>query len=1003
MEWSSAGDQHLYEKCVLRSIQFTELVEECIRRGLSTNSSSAYVMCLKLRLFLLKKHVPMDLEINKIEAELLTLEKKLQGYSCSIPGCDFSSKNYDNLLFHLKSLHSNLNHQFSCQLNNCCREFSSVNMLDQHIKDFHRTRKNTTVVRSRQLVENISLLTCLCTSCGHQQVHSLKELRLHLKQIHTDKKEEVSCVFRGCHFSTRKSSTLKCHFSRKHSLQLIEDLKSEVCSSSDIPYSELDALDAREMNESCFSLNDYEVREVDDAFVNEDEYVKADLTDDEIFTKALAMTFNSWANIKTIPYSTVNDIIQEVFNAYEQGVDTTRRKIRTCMMNAGVQRDTIDEIMETVYEEDPVSKAKLQLLKQSDRLKFIKSNFPYVQPYTIRLNKEARDKKPETMQFVKISDGLKIMLEDETYNFQRNLDDYLQEESVIRDVRDSLNFKNNEFFQKNKDAIPLAIFQDELEVTNPLGAGKGKSKIQCTYWTSLDIIPPYRTRIKTIQLCSLVLSKHWKKYGNKVINEEMLKDLELLETEGITVSKPYSRIVRAGLAIFVGDNLGLHQLAEMNSVFSSGFICRFCDAKYEDTCVQGKLYSGCSNEYTTTPFSREIYDECADLAVSLGRSSVDTKGIKGHCVLNRLQSFHCINQMPPCIGHDLLEGVFAYDVQFLLDYIINKEKLLTEEEFNSRLANIQLTERDAKNRPKPFKTRKRGSKYEGNAGGLRVLSKILTFILSDELELSETEEMLIKLHDLCEIAFAPSLTFHEVDNTMSDVIFEYLDMRIEAVDLLNMSQPRPKHHFLSHYPELYKNNGPLIKVWAMRMESKHTYNKNVLKSVKNFRNVALTCATRHQLAQISHYYYGLFGKSKFEVPDSSISVKEMLKKVKTTSLLKFYANCPANAVAPVQMKVFGTLYGPKKIVIMQKFSIGSLKVGVIKAMSFCDNELTFLVTSFEAKLTKFGYYVAVNMCLEDEVVKYSLLADYQSVQMIGTLNCFSFILHHFVTEASRPI
>ena len=57
-------------------------------------------------------------------------------------------------------------------------------------------------------------------------------------------------------------------------------------------------------------------------------------------------------------------------------------------------------------------------------------------------------------------------------------------------------------------------------------------------------------------------------------------------------------------------------------------------------------------------------------------------------------------------------------------------------------------------------------------------------------------------------------------------------MRIEAVDLLNMSQPRPKHHFLSHYPELYKNKGPLIKVWAMRMESKHTYNKVILLNSK---------------------------------------------------------------------------------------------------------------------------------------------------------------------------
>ena len=98
--------------------------------------------------------------------------------------------------------------------------------------------------------------------------------------------------------------------------------------------------------------------------------------------------------------------------------------------------------------------------------------------------------------------------------------------------------------------------------------------------------------------------------------------------------------------------------------------------------------------------------------------------VKGHCTFNQLKSFHCIGQLPPCLGPDFYEGVYAYDIQYYLDYVINKEKIIDMESFNKKLKKAILSERDGNNRPKPFKTRKKGSKFEGNAGSLRVLSSV---------------------------------------------------------------------------------------------------------------------------------------------------------------------------------------------------------------------------------------------------------------------------------------
>lgn len=95
-----------------------------------------------------------------------------------------------------------------------------------------------------------------------------------------------------------------------------------------------------------------------------------------------------------------------------------------------------------------------------------------------------------------------------------------------------------------------------------------------TYYTLYDVQSPLRGKIRSVQLVSLIRSSLWKKHGNLTANERFLKDLKYLENVGVKVAKPTQKFVKVGLGAMVGDNLGLHQLSELNSVFSSGNICR---------------------------------------------------------------------------------------------------------------------------------------------------------------------------------------------------------------------------------------------------------------------------------------------------------------------------------------------------------------------------------------------------------------------------------------------
>lgn len=58
--------------------------------------------------------------------------------------------------------------------------------------------------------------------------------------------------------------------------------------------------------------------------------------------------------------------------------------------------------------------------------------------------------------------------------------------------------------------------------------------------------------------------------------------------------------------------------------------------------------------------------------------STEVKGIKLRSVFNDLPDFHvCQPGLPPCLGHDIFEGVLSYNLDLYLNYFIKKMKWFT--------------------------------------------------------------------------------------------------------------------------------------------------------------------------------------------------------------------------------------------------------------------------------------------------------------------------------------
>ena len=987
-------DFELYNFCLFKTISLVNLKEALLAKIVNFSPSDTYAMLtLRMRRAILENLDIQHSVIESIDLELEVFEKTKQrtgsGYDCSVPGCTFRCFWHRKYVAHLDLVHYNTKSRVVCQFrHDCSRDFPSVNLLKSHLKRYHEKKESSVSIRQNQLVEEIVTLKCQEKSCSNQLVTSIVALKKHML-THTDRKELVQCIF--CGYRTNTSGTFKSHCSLKHKLQNINSLNPKIIKHGDLS----------EEVDFCPVIDDREEEEVEveDILGAEDldevnEYGEEEDAYDEVFIKALANTMNTWMNISGVPYSTVNEIVKELFASYEKGKDYIQKKLRNKLINDQIDPNKIEEIL-SVIDEDPFSAARKELEMERKRKNFILSNFPNVEPETILLSSES-DSRRESMQYVSVLKSLKLLFEDPSYISQKLEDPYHYEDDVIKDTRDGSTLKQNLFFQENPDAVPLVMFIDELEVANPLGAAKTKHKINCSYLTTLTVQPPLRSKVKSIQLVSRVRSIFWKKHGNSKCNARLISDLKVLEEKGITVVAPYEHNVKAGLAYIVGDNLGQHNISEISQSFSSGNICRWCKATHKEVCKEGMGYSGCKDDFNPEVWTADMYDENAGKA--LEDEEAETFGIKRHCTFNQLKSFHCVNQTPPCLGHDYYEGVYSYDIQFYLDYIINKEKLLDMDSFNLKLRNVMMSDRDKKNRPKDFKTRTKGSKYEGNAGSIRVLSRILPLILSNVLDESEVGEHIVKLSEVSELITAPRLTVDEIEQKLKFCIIEYLEMRIEAIESIGMGTIKPKHHFLSHYCELFTSCGPLIFLWAMRMEAKHTFFKNCIRTSKI--NVSKTCASRHQMAQISYSYSGLFPR-KLNIPAEALKVKEM-KHVNPNPLIKlFMSKLDQNDLVPTKITVFGTIYEPGMVLVKAVAGFGEkMIVGILQAIAVQKGEVVFACVSFEAQRSSYGFYVTTKQVAELEVVKHSDLADPHPLKRIGPPEAFRFCFHHYISARS---
>ena len=112
-------------------------------------------------------------------------------------------------------------------------------------------------------------------------------------------------------------------------------------------------------------------------------------------------------NISGIPYSTVNDIVREIFSSYEKGATVTRIQVKKILVEEGISPIIINRAMEALDSNNPFEKAKEELLSEYKRKRYIEESFPYVKPVSVRLS--MKNEKAVCYQYVPIKQTLKLL------------------------------------------------------------------------------------------------------------------------------------------------------------------------------------------------------------------------------------------------------------------------------------------------------------------------------------------------------------------------------------------------------------------------------------------------------------------------------------------------------------------------------------------------------------------------------------------------------------------
>ena len=850
-------------------------------------------------------------------------------YRCSI--CIFDCNTVSKYVSHCR-FHRNIpNVTLRCPIPSCNQSFCNFSTFKAHISRFHSENKPLQNLGTQEIANSAPHLQqrCMKLECFQMSFTSYEDFIKHLK-LHLSKKEEITCPYEGCKSTFRIKSSFSSHLSRKHRFQTFSEVSQR--NASDVyrqdPAIRDDCEVSQETTEDVHTDENFDC-EISDFDFNDNEKTE------RYFLENLALFYLKLQGKYIIPSSTIQVIISEMNECHMESQILLVERVCSTLSLLGISQEITDQVKLEMLNNDLFSNCNLGPLSTSaKRLSFYKKHFHHCNPVELVLG-YGGDQSVRSYQYVPICQTIASLYQHNKEHFHFFTDER-NDPSYLHDVTSGYIFKQNSFFTEQK-AFAIILYQDAFEVVNPLGSAKKKHKLVGVYYTLANFSKEKRSNIDHMQLALLCKEKYLKEYSTREVFARLIHDLQLLEQDGVNVGEEN---IKGSIICICGDNLGSHSIGGFMESFSANYFCRYCEINRDESETIG----------TTLPL-RSVNDYKACVS---NQESTPVKGVKFDSPFNELGHYHVSSPgLPPCLGQDLFEGVVSFDMALILNFFINL-RWFTIEQLNHRIKTWHYEGYDSLDRPALFV--KNAEKLSGHAVQNWVFLRIFSMIMKAFIQDYEHPmwKMYLNLKFIVEIICSTRLSLSQVA-VLNVYIEEYI---FDRKTLFPNVCLKPKHHFLLHYPQLIIAFGPLIHLWTMRFESKHTYFKKCARQLHNFKHITKTFANKHQYLQ-AYYTNGSLFKSNLVLSESAFSLNKHLYNVQIQDVLLNY-NISRNCSVTNKVTYKNTKYQTGQyIVIDDDEEEIILKVGKINFILFNTSidKVVFMVSVYYfQQLPELGIY-----------------------------------------------
>ncbi|KAJ8667819.1 hypothetical protein QAD02_009482 [Eretmocerus hayati] len=709
---------------------------------------------------------------------------------------------------------------FYCGFNLCEKTFQNEKNLRLHLQAAHDALVTVENPQSNSCANSAGKFCCTINVC-RKEFDRFSLLSKHLK-YHLKAKEQIKCPFKGCKNEYSAITSFTSHLTKKHRKDYRNIPKNVTESVNNVPTQNEPIPVPNDPIESPLCGQSSDSSNHDTAEVSHDELPDPSTLD----INRIAQFYLKLESKLLLPVSTIQEIVSEIINLHSESQAIIKEQLKKKLIGEGILPERVQEIVEEVFMSDIFSQGHEVLRTNFRRKKYYKKHFDHVDPEKLDIDKS----KKTSFAYIPLLKTLKAVGKDKSVQFHFHKKRKPSKSGVLRDFFDGDAFKKNEFFINNPGALEIILYQDAFEIVNPIGSSKKKHKILAVYMTLGNLPEHLRSHTNTMKLVALCKEAE---FDHNIVYNRIVSDLLKLETDGVEIS---GKTVKGALVYIVGDNLGSHGLGGFFENFSlANYFCRFCLITRKEF---QEMNGACKvNDWRTVSSYKH--------ALTLIGTKDDPMGLKFDSVFNKLKYFHvCAPGLPPCIGHDLFEGIVAYDLKMIIDYFVELE-WFSIDELNQWIKDFPYSTEDVQDKPCPVSETK--ARLDGGACQIWNFMRIFPLIIAERIKDPDDAVWLsfLTLTEVVEIVCAPMI--HESYLPYLDsLICDYLSLRKKLFPTFNL---RPKHHYMRHYAKLIFFFGPLIKVWTMRFESKHKFFKRSIRYSMNFINVLKSLSEKHELFQ----------------------------------------------------------------------------------------------------------------------------------------------------------